>query len=587
MMTLDNFDQQLPKDLLKKAQPYAQNGAVLYVEQDSNGVWQAEVAGSDTYSVEIILDGRTISDSFCDCPVESATCKHVVAVLFTLRETLRKQPKLGKKAGTVKPKKTTGKLTIADLVQELSADELRVFLVEYATSDKTFAAKLQLHFAAKDERIDVGQHYVDLTRKLVQAHTDRRGFIDYRSTFKLAKEINTLLATGSKLIVQHNFKDSLTLGMILLEEIMTVLTKCDDSAGNISDTLRNSVELLREIALHDDTALPLRRQLFDRLADSLTDKRYFGYSDAGLSMLDVARQTSLKLHEPDLFLELLDKLQPLLRSAGSTFYPDYLRTLRVKFLREIDRDEDADRETEANMDIVQVRAQAVDKAIQTKQYDRAKTLVQDGIRIAEKNKHPGTVHQWMEKLLVIAEAEKSIDDIRRFTKQFAFDRWFNVEYFRRWKATFSAEEWAVEYTSLVEKIRQDIAKEAGKRRSGWGYNAADALLSQLGPIFLEEKQWPDLLVLLQQAPRLDAIKEMMPHLADSYPTEMLALLLPAIRQLAEQANTRSDYKNVASWITSVRKTIAGSRDATDALINEFKETYVKRSAMQDELKRIK
>jgi len=89
-LTLDDFDRQLPKDLLKKAQPYYQDGSVLYVDQSDDGVWHAEVAGSDTYSVEITLNKRTITNSFCDCPVESNLCKHVVAILFALREEVKK-----------------------------------------------------------------------------------------------------------------------------------------------------------------------------------------------------------------------------------------------------------------------------------------------------------------------------------------------------------------------------------------------------------------------------------------------------------------------------------------------------------------
>lgn len=583
-LTLDNFDQELPKDLLKKAQPYFQNGAVLYLEPDDDGIWKAEVDGSDTYSVEITLNGRTITESFCDCPVDSATCKHVVATLFALRDQLKKQPKQPKKLILGSKSK---KLTIADLVQQVSADELRAFLVQYATADKTFATKLQLHFADKDERIDVGKHYAELVKKITRTHSDRRGFVEYRATFKLAKEIDTLLLTGVKLIGQKNVKDAVTLGLVVLREMMTVLTESDDSAGNIGGSFSGAVDLLRDIALADDTAPPLRRQLFDELAIELTDRRYFDYGDMGLWMIDLTYQTALRLSEPDLFLALIDRLLPLQKSGVSTFNQDHLRTTRVKFLRDIGRTDEADRQTEASMDIVAVRAQAVDEAIRTERYDRAKTLLREGIRIAEGKKHPGTVHQWEEKLLTIAEAEKAVDEIRRLTKRFAFDPRFGLRYFRRWKATFSPDEWADEYRLLVERIRRDEAEEAKTRRPGWGYSVGDALLARLGPILVEEKQWADLLTLVQQAPRLDALKQVLPYLGEPYPAEMLALFLPAIRKVAEQASTRPDYKNVAALLTLLRKHIADSELPTNALIHELKATFIKRPAMQEELRGIR
>lgn len=582
MLTLDNFDQQLPKDLLKKALPYFQKGAVLYVDQSDDGVWKAEVDGSETYSVEITLDGRVVTESFCDCPVESATCKHVVATLFALRDELKKQAKQPKTAA-----KKSKKLTIAELVQQVEANELRAFLTEYATTDKTFATKLQLHFAAKDDRIDVGKHYTELIKKLVREQSGRHGFIEYRATFKLAKEVDVLLATCTKLIGQQNFKDALTLGFVLLREMMTVLTESDDSAGNIGGSVSGAVDLLRDLALADDLAPPLRRQLFDELATELTDNRYFDYGDAGLWMLDVTYQTALRLPEPDLFLALIDRLMPLHKSSTSTFYQDQLRTMRVKFLRDIGRTDEADRQMQASMDIVAVRAEAVEEAIRTKQYDRAKTLLLEGIRIAEGKQHPGTVSGWEKELLTIAEAENSVHEIRRLTKRFAFDSRFDAGFFRRWKATFPPDEWADEYRFLVERIRREEAEEAKTRRPGWGYSAGDALLARLGPLLVEEKQWAYLLALVQQAPRLDALKQLLPYLAGPYPAEMLALFLPAIRRVAEQASTRPDYKNVASLITLVRKHIADSQTPTNALIHELKATFIKRPAMQDELSSIK
>ncbi len=582
MLTLDNFDQQLPKDLLKKALPYFQNGAVLYVDQNDDGLWQAEVDGSDTYSVEITLDGRMVSESFCDCPVESATCKHVVAILFALREELKKQAKQPKKT----PSKSK-KLTISELVKQASADELRAFLVEYATADKTFATKLQLHFADKDERIDVGKHYTELIRKTIRSHGDRHGYIDYRATFKLAKEVDTLLATGVKLIGQRNFKDALTLGMVLLREMMTALTEGDDSAGNISGSVSGAIDLLQDIGLDENTAPPLRRQLFDTLANELMDKRYFDFGDMGSELLDVTYQMALRMSEPDLFLSLIARLLPLHKSGGSTFYQDHLRTLRVQFLRDVGWTDEAEKQMQASMDIVEVRRQVVDDAIQSKQYERAKTLLLEGIRIAEVKSHPGTVHQWEETLLAIAEVEQMTDEIRRLTKRFAFDHRLNTDYYRRWKATFSSDEWANEYRLLVDRIRHEVAEEAKSRKPGWGYNVTDTLLARLGPILVEEKQWPDLLALVQQSPRIDVLKQMLPYLAEPYPSEMLALFLPAIRRVAESASTRPEYNNVATLITLVRENIAGSHLQTDALISELKATFIKRPAMQDELRGIK
>lgn len=581
MLTLDDFDRQLPKDLLKKAQPYYQNGSVLYVDQSDDGIWHAEVAGSGTYSVEITLDKRTVTDSFCDCPVESSVCKHVVAVFFALRDELKKQ------AAQPKSGRTPKKLTVADLLKQVTADELRTFLTDYAAADKTFAAKLQLHFADKDERIDVEKHYADLLKRIIRSHQGKYSYIEYRETFKLARDMEEMFSAVVKLVGQKNFKDALTVGLLLLREMMTLSMECDDSAGNISGLVSESVSLLGEIGLNVDAPSALRRNLFDTLATEVKDKRYFDNGDIGLDMLDLLKQLAIRLGEPDLFLKLIEQLLPIHPATGSSFYSDYLRTMRVKFLREIGRTDEADRQTQASLDVVSVREQVVNKAIEQKDYDRAKTLIRDGIQLAHAKNTPGTVNDWNKQLLAIAETERDIVEIRRLTRHFAFDSQFNTDYFRQWKATFGAGEWADEYRKLVDTIRREEVEKAASQKPGWGRNTADYLLYRLKPIFIEEKQWADLLTLVQQAPRLDVLKEVLPHLAGLYPADMLTLFMPPIKALGHQASTRPDYANVAALLKLVRQQIIGSRPATDALIAELKETFPKRPAYQEELRAIK
>lgn len=581
MLTLDDFDRQLPKDLLKKAQPYYQDGSVLYVDQGDDGTWHAEVAGSDTYSVEITLDKRTITDSFCDCPVESSLCKHVVAVFFALRDELKKQ------AAQPKSGRTPKKLTVADLLKQVTADELRTFLTDYAAADKTFAAKLQLHFANKDERIDVEKHYADLLKRIIRSHQGKHGYIEYRETFKLARDMDEMFSAVVKLVGQKNFKDALTVGLLLLREMMTLSMECDDSAGNIGGLVSESVSLLGEIGLDADAPPALRRNLFDTLATEVKDKRYFDNGDIGLDMLDLLKQLAIRLGEPDRFLTVIEQLLIIHPAVGRSYYADHLRTTRVDFLREIGRTDEADRQTQASLDVVSVRMQVVNEAMAQKDYDRAKTLIRDGILIAQAKNTPGTVNDWNKQLLAIAEAERDTAEIRRLTRYFAFDSRFSTDYFRKWKATFGAGEWADEYPRLIDTIRRDEAEKAASQKPGWGRDPADGLLYRLKPIFIEEKQWADLLTLVQQVPRLEVLKEVLPYLAGPYPADLLTLFMPPIKKLGHQASTRPDYANVAALLKLVRQQIAGSRPATDALIAELKETFPKRPAYQEELRAIK
>ena len=92
MLTLDNFETQLPDVIVQRGMDYYEGGNVVDLEETGDHTWTATVEGTDTYSVEITMGkGNTITDYFCDCPYDGATCKHVVAVLFTLRDEIKEQ----------------------------------------------------------------------------------------------------------------------------------------------------------------------------------------------------------------------------------------------------------------------------------------------------------------------------------------------------------------------------------------------------------------------------------------------------------------------------------------------------------------
>jgi len=130
-----------------------------------------------------------------------------------------------------------------------------------------------------------------------------------------------------------------------------------------------------------------------------------------------------------------------------------------------------------------------------------------------------------------------------------------------------------------------VERDVYIRRVGYRYD--NALFTRLSPIYTEEKRWDDLRDLLLKAPTLDKLQQVHPYLAKTHPADLLPLYLTAIRQIAQTASTRPDYKRVADLIKLVRTDIADSLTATNALIYELKANFIKRPAMLDELSKVK
>lgn len=70
-MNLNNFEYHIDKKILARGYDYYQNDCVISVEQTDENIFEAEVEGTETYTVEVELDNNdTILDTQCDCPYD-------------------------------------------------------------------------------------------------------------------------------------------------------------------------------------------------------------------------------------------------------------------------------------------------------------------------------------------------------------------------------------------------------------------------------------------------------------------------------------------------------------------------------------
>ena len=122
MLTLNNFDNQITGAVLKRGNQYYEDGNVVEISESSEGFWNAEVEGSEFYEVEVQLHkDDEIIDSSCDCPYDGDICKHVIAVLYTIRE----EKVINIDVSETKAQK---KLSFQDLLEKITLKEYKEFI---------------------------------------------------------------------------------------------------------------------------------------------------------------------------------------------------------------------------------------------------------------------------------------------------------------------------------------------------------------------------------------------------------------------------------------------------------------------------
>jgi hypothetical protein len=572
MLTLSNFENGINATILERGRTYFKGKAVVSLKEDTEDSWVATVEGSEDYEVELVLNGENILSLNCDCPYDGGpVCKHMVAVLFALRAQKDK-------TGVVSKKPV--KLDFDTILLKTDLEELRTFIRFQNQQDYTFGDKFMLYFTDKDPRIDLREKYTKLVRKITKSNS-RKGYMDYDATHKFSDEIEPVIQAAETAILRNKYYEALTIGQVLCDEVFPVLQISDDSGGQVGDLVSSSIDILSRCA-DVELSVDLQQQLFKYLGNALADSNWFEYGNFGYDLLEVAEKLALK-SEPGPYISLLDTL--LKKTLGS--FSDYRKThfinAQISYYEKIGWEKEVQATIMANLHIAEIRKKQVDKAIETKDYVKAKQLVKASIQIAESKSDSSAIGKWEKTLLKIAQAENDINVVRHFAKKYALGYRLDVEYYQIWKATYSPDEWA----KVIEMNVQLLAKEEylKPRNPGWG-SSSIAMYERLSPIFIEEKDWAGLMKIVPENASQHILEQVHPYLAPTYPQEMLVLYLPVFEKMAAQAYTRPDYEKLSAKMQKVKKDIAIGRDAIDELALRLIQQNPRRPAMKEELEKV-
>lgn len=83
MTTSQNWFKHIRREIIARGKDYYLSDRVQNLEYE-DGIYTAEVDGTDLYNVEVEIDGDELINSDCDCPYDRGICKHVAAVLFAI-----------------------------------------------------------------------------------------------------------------------------------------------------------------------------------------------------------------------------------------------------------------------------------------------------------------------------------------------------------------------------------------------------------------------------------------------------------------------------------------------------------------------
>jgi len=560
---LHQFEQHIDEAILKRGMAYFKNRQVHPPEEITSGQYEAIVEGSEDYTVRMNIQNRVVREYSCTCPYDlGPVCKHVVAVLFYLQ-----QDELGleafskkKKADTKPAKRKTVADRVDDLLEKIPHDELKQFVRNNVADNSSFRNLFLSSYAHLTEGESLS-FYRKQVKSILQTAKGRGGFIEWSQARYVGKQAHDLLNTAYKHEENQNYRSAIFICCAVLDEMTGALQYADDSNGDIGGPLNDASGLLSEIS---QKQLPedIRFELFCYCISAF-EKNIFSGWDWHLGMLSIASQVARTDEEMQKLLALID--QP----RDSEYERQESQQIKFYLLQKFKGQEEAARFMEQHLSNPSLRAAAIQKAIDKKDFDKAIAIAQDGIKHDEKSK-PGLVADWHDWLLRIAMQQGDKEKIILYARKLFVDSNRDKrEYYQLMKTQVAPEQW----TAFVEDLVRDIRK-----KSRW------LDFGVLADIFISEAWWDRLLKLLRENPSLNHLEHYEKYLAKDYAKELAQMYAHGISESLSRQTGRNHYQTACRYLRRIIK--LGEREIAQQMMDGFRTQYAQRKALMEELDRV-
>jgi len=572
-IALNEFEQQIDEDILKRGLQYFKKGYVTSVDELSEGEYQATVEGSETYTVHMEIKNGIMNGCYCTCPYDwGPVCKHEVAVLFYLQQDelgLEAKPKkaakskvLNKLKSTPKNKKKTIQEQVNEILDILAPDDIKEYIGECCSKDKSFRDMFLAKYLYIIQPVSL-EMYAKQIRAIVSSASGRYGYLDYSAARKVGKEVYELSQLAERKVDDGNYREAMYIGCAMLEQMTKAVEQGDDSNGDLGGCIDSAQEIIFRVA-EECTDKSIRRELYNYALSAFQNKLFKGW-DWHFQMLDLAIELIETESDKKQIALWIDSVKP----TGNSWDYDYQRAQKMKLelIRKTEGEAEVNKFLEANLTNSDFRRELILKAIHENHFTKAISLAEAGI-IADQKDKPGLVDEWKWHLLNIYQQQSNKSKIIEYARYLFLNsnRFRPQEMFDILKKQVDKSEWQLFFEQLVVDR---------KKSDKWH------TFSPIADMYIWEEQWENLLNLLVSYKSINNITYVEKYLATHYAEQLVGMYYNAIEDYLVKNISREHYKTACKYIRRMIK--LGGRDEADHLIAELRKLYPQRRALMEEL----
>lgn len=541
-MNLTNFQDYISSTIVKRGKNYFKSGHVLELTQLTNTDWEATVEGTDDYTVRVKLSpDEKILSTDCDCPYDGPYCKHEVAVFYALQD---------------EPKMELNNSPLERILKEQTKDSLVRFLLAVAHEDAHFQQRILKSFM-NDAILQANRlKKAEKTILKPMKNTLRTGYMSSSEEKWILTGVEEVIDQVKELIIQGELRLASELTLLCFSKTAE-LHHISGHTVITEEMLEICIGLLDEVIPKGVTSWSIEDQ-----------------ENVFKSLFDVA----FNLHENDDWkLELLKQALPFCEdpvfsedycsSASKISFEndDYQEQAEALMLRALILSEDEEKIqlfTDEYRQNPSVRELLILHAFENDDFEQALKLASEGIdndfgKVRLRSKWEQYAYDAHQKL-GNHEAMRGIAFIRAAEGDWHF--------YQELKELYDHAEW--------HNIIQDLIVS---------FDELANYPSWYADILIEEKEFAKLLAYCQQSP--SRIYTYSNYLKEDYPEEVKALFYQDIQKQATTVANRSDYQTLRNSLQQFQQ--AGYETEVKEIIHQLKEMYPRRTALHEELRKIK
>ncbi|CAA6805532.1 MAG: Unknown protein [uncultured Campylobacterales bacterium] len=545
-IALNKLESIVDKKILRRGLSYFQNARISNFVKTSNDEYQAIVLGEQEYTIELKIHKNTIIEHHCNCPYDMGpVCKHIVAVIFYLKQ----EDKL------IKPINKQ----IEKLLKIISHEELINFVQINIKKDQKFRNCFLSSFSHLNEKSSK-EFYQKQIHSILQAAKGKDDWIDYSDMRYLIDSLESFFENAKNHLTRNNFKEVFFISTSLLEEMTKALQYGDDSDGDLGYFIDVSIELLTEIS-QNKLSNELRKNIFNYCISAFTQKLFEGW-DWHLGILKVTFDLIKEEKEANIVLSCL-------HTINTKYQEELAQSFELDLLKLFKSEKEIEEYIDKNISNPEIRTTEITKAFTNKNFEKVITLSKNGIK-HDTESRPGLTKDWYSWLLKVAQTQNNIPNIIEYAKILFIDNYsFKKEYYQILKNTIENENW---YPFLEELIKELALTNR------WDN------IELIRNIYIKEKWWDRLFILLKQNPSMNNIEENERYLSKYYSLELIELYQKSILDYVSQFIGRKHYQIACKYLRRMKK--LGGNEKVNELIQQLRQQYPQRRALIDELKQV-